>query len=271
MRRNKGYIKRHLIIWVIVVIALAVIFALAAASQKKISQTIVDVSWPNCKTPPATYFHEGIIGVTGGLDFRPNRCLAGETTWFEHYALYMNTGYPGAIHGKKYMNSPRHCTIADTQCLAYNYGFAASEYGIRLAARSGTYSDLWWLDVETDNSWTTSTSVNRASLEGAIAAIQQNSFLAEVGIYSTPDQWQEITGGWHNDLPAWLGTGLTSESAAARLCSTDGFTGGSIWLSQYTVELDANVPCSPAFSQRLTSPPDTIFGSYFTVSHSPVL
>jgi hypothetical protein len=265
MRRNKSHLKGHLIIWAVVIILLGVILGLAVASQKKISQTIVDVSWPNCKTSPATDFHEGIIGVTGGLDFRPNRCLAGETTWFEHYALYMNTGYPGIAYGEKYMNSPRHCTISDKQCLAYNYGFAASEYGIHLAARSGAYSDLWWLDVETDNSWTTNTAVNRASLEGAIAALRQNSFLAEVGIYSTPDQWQAITGGWQNGLPAWLGTGLLSAQGAAGQCSTKAFTGGSIWLSQYTVKLDANVACTPAFTQRLTSPPDTLFGSVLSV------
>jgi hypothetical protein len=258
--------KRDLVGFCVVIVLLGVIFGLAIP-QKKVSQTIVDVSWPNCKTSPATNFHEGVIGVTGGLDFRPNNCLAGETTWFAHYALYMNTGYPGIAYGKKFISSPKHCSVSNKQCLAYNYGFAAAEYGIHLAARSGVYSDLWWLDVETDNSWTSNTAVNRASLEGSVAAIQQNSFVAEVGIYSTPDQWAAITGGWQNGLPAWLGTGLVSEQAAAKECATTAFTGGSIWLSQYTPKLDANVACSPAFTERLSSPPDTLFGSLLT-THS---
>jgi hypothetical protein len=265
MRLKQGQLKTNLIIWIIVIIPLAVILGLAIISQKKISQTIVDVSWPNCGSSPSTYFHEGIIGVTGGLDFRVNRCLAGETTWFEHYALYMNTGYPGMAYGEKYISSPRHCTATNKQCLAYNYGFAAAEYGLHQAARSGAYSDLWWLDVETDNSWTTNKSVNKAVLEGAIAAIEQNSFLGEVGVYSTPNQWKAITGGWQNGLPAWLGTGLASQRGAASDCSMRAFNGGSIWLSQYTIKLDANVACSPAFTQRLSSPPDTLFGSELSV------
>jgi hypothetical protein len=261
MRLNKAYFKENLLIWIGAAALVLVILILIFSSQKKISKTIVDVSWPNCKTIPATNFQQGIIGVTGGLDFKPNPCLSEETTWFGHYALYMNTGYPGVAYGKKYISSPRRCIIADRQCLAYNYGFAAAKYGLHVAARSGAYSDLWWLDVETDNSWTNSTSVNRAVLQGAIAAIQQNSFLGEVGIYSTPNQWQAITGGWNSGLPAWLGTGLASENGAARQCQMKAFTGGTIWLSQYTIKLDQNVACSSAFTERLSSPPNTIFGS----------
>lgn len=260
MRVFKALGKTNLIIWGIFIVLLVILLGLAITSKKKISSTIVDVSWPNCKASPSTDFQEGIIGVTGGLDFRPNPCLAAETTWFERYALYMNTGYPGVSYGKKYLSSPRHCIISNKQCLGYNYGFAAAKYGLRQAARSGAYSDLWWLDVETDNSWTNSRSVNRAVLQGAIAAIEQNSFLAEVGVYSTPNQWKIITGEWHNSLPVWLGTGLLNENGAARQCHTTSFTGGAIWLSQYTTNLDDNVACLPAFTQRLSSPPDSLFG-----------
>ena len=260
MRLRPSRYRSHIILWTLIVVLVAIIIGLALSSHKKLSSTIVDVSWPNCKVTPATDFHEGIIGVTGGLDFRSNPCLAAETTWFEHYALYMNTGYPGPAYGRKYMSSPRLCRLSNRQCLAYNYGYAAAEYGLHAAARNGAYSDMWWLDVETDNSWTSNTAVNRAALSGAIAAIEHNTFLAQVGIYSTPAQWRAITGGWHNGLPAWLGTGLLSAAAAARQCHTVAFSGGSIWLSQYTLKLDANVACSPAFTQRLNSPPDTLFG-----------
>ncbi len=250
--------------WIIIVALVGVTLGLLAV-RKPVSQTIVDVSWPNCRSNLPTNFREGIIGVTGGLDFHANHCLGQETTWFVgHYALYMNTGYPGATRGKKFMSSPRHCTVTDNQCLAYNYGFAASEYGLRLAANSGAYSNMWWLDVETDNSWTTSTAVNQASLMGAVAAIQQNSFLAKVGFYSTTDQWQEITGGWKNGMPAWLATGAASEQSAARACSTTAFNGGPLWLSQYTTSIDGNVACSPAFSERLSSP-DSVYGSVLSV------
>ena len=123
---------------------------------------------------------------------------------------------------------------------------------------------MWWLDVETDNSWTTNTLVNRAVLEGAVAAIEQNVFLAKVGIYSTTDQWKEITGGWRNGLPAWLATGAASQQSAARACATPAFNGGPLWLSQYTTNIDGNVACSPAFSKRLSSP-DSTYGSVLSV------
>jgi hypothetical protein len=244
--------RRNIVGLVTIVILIGAAVGLAV-TPRKVSRTIVDVSWPNCGTRPATNFQQGIVGVTGGLDFRPNACLTQESTWFSRYALYMNTGYPGSASGKKYMTSPRHCNATDNQCLAYNYGFAAATYGTRLAAQDGVYTDLWWLDVETDNSWTTHPLINRASLEGAIAAIQQNTLFAKVGIYSTPNQWASITGEWHNGLPAWLGTGLLSARTAAQECQSKSFTGGSIWLSQYTTHLDANVACSDAFTQRLSS------------------
>lgn len=250
--------------WIIIVALIGVTIGLLA-TKKPVSQKIVDVSWPNCKANPTTNFHEGIIGVTGGLDFRPNPCLSLETGWFVgHYALYMNTGYPGVAYGKKYMNAPLRCTISNKQCLAFNYGFAAAKYGVGVAARAGAYSNMWWLDVETDNSWTNSQAVNRAVLEGAIVAVMQNSFLSKVGIYSTPDQWQALTGGWNIHLPAWLATGATNPQSAARACKMAAFTGGALWLSQYTTNIDANVACSQAFSQRLSSP-DTVFGSALSV------
>ncbi len=252
----------------IIYTVLGVLFVAVAVSgffaHKKVSHTIIDVSWPNCKSIPTTDFQEGVIGVTGGLDFKPNPCLTKETTWFSRYALYMNTGYPGRSYGKKYMNSPQQCGSTDDECLAYNYGFAAAAYGTRLAAQDGAYSDLWWLDVETDNSWTNNTQVNRAVLEGAVAAIRQNSLFAQVGIYSTPSQWATITGKWHNHLPAWIGTGLLTAQSAAKQCHTKAFTGGSFWVSQYTTKLDINVTCSGAFSQRLNSA-DTVAGSLLTL------
>jgi hypothetical protein len=244
---------RRKTIYIVLVTLLLVVAIAGFSAQKKVSRTIIDVSWPNCKSVPATNFKEGVIGVTDGLDFKSNPCLAKETTWFSRYALYMNTGYPGRAYGKKYMNSPKQCSSTNNECLAYNYGFAAATYGTRQAAQNGAYSDLWWLDVETDNSWTNNARVNRAVLQGAVAAIQKNSLFAQVGIYSTPTEWATITGKWHNGLPAWLGTGLLSAQDAAKTCQTSAFTGGPLWVSQYTTKLDENVTCSGAFSQRLNS------------------
>jgi hypothetical protein len=223
----------------------------AHSSDKPYSKTIVDVSWPNCTAAPASTFGVGIIGVNGGLDFRPNPCLAEETTWFVHYALYINTGYPGDAHGRKFLASPRHCGVYNSQCLAYNYGFNAAIYAMRYANLQNAHTNQWWLDVETDNSWTTDSLINRESIKGMAAAIKQDVFFARVGIYSSSSQWDSITGQWQNGLPAWLATGGSSKAAATNACQDRAFTEGTTWLTQYTVGLDENLPCSTQFINHL--------------------
>ncbi len=212
------------------------------------TNTITDVSWPNCSLRSVSS-EWGIVGVTGGLDLRPNKCAAAETGWFSHYALYMNTGYPGIHYAEKFANSPRSCSQTDERCVAYNYGYNASLYAIKYAASRNLHSDLWWLDVETDNSWSTKAVLNRASLQGSLDALHQTVIFAKVGIYSYPAQWQLLTSSWHNGLPAWVATGSATLGVAQQACQGPGFDGGQVWLGQYTPNLDANVPCGQQFYQ----------------------
>jgi hypothetical protein len=207
-------------------------------------QVIVDVSWPNCNTKPGDVFATGIIGITGGLDFHANRCLATESTWFSHYAVYVNTGYPGNTRARRFIDTPRRCGFSDSSCLAYNYGFNEGLYAVKYADQQNVHSDLWWLDVETENSWATNFLVNRQFLAGAIAAIKQQTWSPAVGIYSASDQWTEIVGPWHNKLPVWLATGATDKATAVKACGNRSFTDGSIWLTQYTIKYDENFSCS---------------------------
>jgi hypothetical protein len=244
---NISWLHRLLVL----VVNAAILFTIALTSQYVfMDQTIVDVSWPNCTYVPRVGFGLGIIGVTGGLNLRPNPCLVHEAAWFEHYAAYMNTGYPGTGVAHRYRSVPYICTSTQLDCLAYNYGFHAATYALQYAASQNVHSRLWWLDVETENSWSSDPQVNIADLQGAIDAVREQSF-ALVGFYSTPNQWRVITGGWRNGLPAWMGTGELSRVAASSACRAVSFTGGSIWLSQYTIVLDQNVSCSSAFGRTM--------------------
>ncbi|MGH7142381.1 MAG: hypothetical protein ACREF5_02865 [Candidatus Saccharimonadales bacterium] len=227
-------------------VALAVIIGLAIGwiPASYSSRTVVDISWPNCKITPVDNSTFGIVGVNGGLDFRPNPCLALESSWFSHLSLYLNTGYPGKSFGEKFKSYPNKCNLKNTICLAYNYGYNATIYSLKYAAKEGAHTTHWWLDVETDNSWTNNPIINRASLEGAIFALRQNSFLPlKIGFYSTKTQWDIITGNWRNYLPSWVGTGSSSSKAAVRACKQPSFNGGSILFSQYTKGLDKNYVC----------------------------
>lgn len=221
-------------------------------------QTIVDASWPNCAAKNSDVFATGIVGVTGGLDFHPNPCLSEEAGWFSHYAVYINTGYPGRSRGQKYRLSPRYCAPANDNCLAYNYGYNSALYAIRYAGLQNVHTNIWWLDVETENSWTDNFLVNRQFIRGAEAAIKHNVWFPTVGIYSSPNQWNEIVGPWQNKLPVWIATGAADKSTAAQACRPKAFNGGKAWLSQYTIKFDENLPCSNQFVKQVTNEPSRL-------------
>lgn len=207
------------------------------------SSATVDLSWPNCSPTPNQAFGSGIIGVTGGLDFSPNPCLAQETSQFSNYSLYTNTGYPGRLYGIKYASYPLDCSHINYNCLGYNFGYNAAEYAINYSSLQAAHSNTWWIDVETENSWTLQPKINRSVLMGAIAAIKQIPFIRQIGIYSTPNQWDFLTNSWNNKLPVWIGTGSASRQVAIDACQTKSFTGGPIILSQYISVLDTDVYC----------------------------
>jgi hypothetical protein len=225
--------------------------SLADALPNNTDTTITDLSWPNCGQT-LSESNVGIIGIDGGLDFHPNPCLYKESKLFNTYAVYLNTGYPGSSYGKKHSSFPLSCSSTDYTCLAYNYGFDATRYSITYANSNLVHSFMWWLDVETSNSWTNNGVQNRAELTGMIDAIRQYTFLPSIGFYSYPGQWDSITHGWGNDYPVWVDTGTASPKVAVSFCQNENFTGGNTWLSQYTTDLDHNYICSSNYLQHLS-------------------
>jgi len=204
---------------------------------------VIDVSWPNCTllNPPSG--QQGIVGINGGLNFRPNPCLAKETSWFKRLSVYVNTGYPGMALSQKYSNYPKKCSAREENCLAYNYGFNAGRYDIEYASLQGVVADRWWVDVETENSWSDSSLVNRQSLQGTVDALSRYAGVDRVGFYSYPGQWKLITGDWHNGYPAWVATGSSEKNDALLACSSPSFNGGVVLLGQYTPSLDQSHIC----------------------------
>jgi hypothetical protein len=103
----------------------------------------------------------------------------------------------------------------------------------------------WWLDVETENSWSsTDLSLNQYTIQGLVDALHRKSS-ASVGIYSTGYQWRKIVGG----LPVsgvranWVATGKLSADGAHARCGT-GFSGEPVWLVQYLQGgFDTNYVC----------------------------
>jgi hypothetical protein len=117
------------------------------------------------------------------------------------------------------------------RCHALNYGYNAASSAFTAAAQVQTFAaTLWWLDIETANSWSEDdVTRNQAVIVGAIQFLRNEHGLT-VGIYSTGTMWQEITGGWQAGVPVWVGGG---EKANPQEECGVGFTGGPVWLVQY--------------------------------------
>jgi hypothetical protein len=234
-----------------------------------------DISYPQCGSPFPETAEFGIVGVNHGKVFSANPCLSTgdgppELTWAGGVKaqLYANTGNPGPALSTKWpkdQTSPRECDTeglpgADTADCAYDYGWnaAADSYktavaayvalGLAPAGSTSTPSpNMWWLDVETINSWRDDTSLNVAALSGAVAYLQ-SAGTAGVGFYSTQYQWNLIAGGTTNfsALPSWV-AGAGSAGQAVGICRARGFTGGRVTLVQYhSGGFDADFLCERA-------------------------
>lgn len=203
----------------------------------------VDVSYPNCSvTLPKVAF--GVVGVTGGLAYSQNNCLAAEANHFSNLSLYINTGLNASSSSAYYTQAQVGCN-GDVYCAAYNYGFNAATSALSYATGQNVHSMKWWLDVETGNTWNADVVQNQKSLQGAYDALLQSG-ATTVGAYSTTAQWQSITGGWQNSWPSWGATSWTTAKQAQTYCTGHQFTGGPSLLMQFKSrqsKLDQDVAC----------------------------
>ena len=190
----------------------------------------IDVSYPNCSTklPTASF---GIVGVNGGRVYNYNSCLAAQAKNFKDLSLYINTGLNDSTSSPYFAAALQECN-GDTTCAAYHYGYNAAVDSLNYAASQGVSSTKWWLDVETENTWSTDTSLNRQSIQGAYVALVASG-ASLVGVYSTTAQWGTITGGWKNNWPNWGATTWTTAKQAKTYCTGHEFTGGPTLLIQF--------------------------------------
>jgi hypothetical protein len=233
-----------------------------------------DVAWPQCSKhvslPSGQAF--GIVGVNGGLANTTNPCFAQELSWATaskggtnqpKVSLYVNTANPGdvmpvvadwpknnidVVTGAEDQDPYGLCTGANDTACAWQYGYnmANLDFNTRGVASPSAYT--WYLDVETGNSWTNSTTKNTADLEGMVAYFSGVGG-AKVGLYSTSYQWQQVAGTVGSTsnlagLPSWL-PGAGSLSGAQANCKLPGLTSGSqVVLAQYVSrQTDYDVSC----------------------------
>jgi hypothetical protein len=247
-------------------------FSVALAAPPSSTPAGHDISYPQCTTkhlPTGQAF--GIVGVNGGRANNYNTCFSKELAWADASAgganqpkaqLYVNTGNPGNLgvadwpkdnnSSDPYAKSQR-CTGQDDQACAWQYGWNMAEADFQYA---GPGSYIWWLDVETANSWELSTSGgpqtpgqanDQADLEGMVAYFQLEQHVT-VGIYSTSYQWLQIVGPLSlpsplAGLPNWIPGARTSQQAQSN-CGEASFTpGSSVILTQWAASIDGDYSC----------------------------
>ena len=242
----------------------------------------IDVSWPQCDTKLPTDFAFAIVGINNGYANQPNECLDEQMAWAQGAAggttqekvqVYVNTANPSEYIGTEWLDEwPENNTIAgetianpygecdDTasQACEWMYGYTRAFYDVRFLVDAYPAADpaslIWWLDVETDNSWRMGGTAadkqgNLAVLEGMTTYF--NAIGAQVGIYAYGPQWRSIIGEVLTadsniaGLPNWRpgGAGLAT---ATQACTAESLTlTGDVVLTQFVKRgLDYNYSCN---------------------------
>lgn len=235
------------------VTALLAAMAVAAAAPSAVlasgsvpSGTVgADISWPQCGSEFPGGYSFGIVGVTGGRPFTANDCFGSEFQWAQatgNPQMYINLAYGRSQDG------PLLCPTDDAGCQAYNYGYDSAQWAHSYASsQTGGVSDrlgTWWLDVETENSWSDDPDQNSYVIQGALDYLQRAAGRT-VGIYSTSWMWGQLAGSFAPaNAPNWIAgaDGLDDGSK----CSASLWPGGQVWAIQYLnldINLDQNAGC----------------------------
>ncbi len=236
-----------------------------------------DISYPQCgKTLPKTQAF-GIVGINGGVTTTTNKCLKDQLVWAsksvggtsqEKIQLYVNTANPGGLNTDSWpqnstsANPHGACDGSDSLACAWQYGWDRSREDVNnrffpaatLAAVNVSPSNyMWWLDVETMNTWkdhssSFNTQSNATVLEGMTDYFQ--SLGARVGLYSTAYQWNQIVGNSVsetsnlNGLKNWRPGGANLNTAKQACTALPLTPNGTVVLTQYiSKNLDYDYSC----------------------------
>jgi hypothetical protein len=220
-----------------------------------------DISFPECdgRMPPASAFV--VVGVTGGKMFTANPCVADQfrkaRSGTSVAGVYVNVNAPEPEE-MPYLarDAGERCHAGDGGCHLREWGRRGAVAAFNLARHAGISSPMWWLDVETLNTWLPDTNANAIIVQGAIDALRHEG--VGVGIYSTYLMYPRILGGWNAGLPVWVAGPADGPSAQAA-CSGSPFGGGQPWLVQYPHDgLDGDLICpaaSPGWEHVFHAPP----------------
>jgi hypothetical protein len=208
-----------------------------------------DISFPQCGAPyPKPPYDLAIVGINDGKAFTYNPCLDSQAAWGEAsvFSAYINLNAPTPGHRASLDGPAGHCGPSDTGCMAYNYGYNSALDSYAYGTAHGVNASVWWLDIETENTWDTNQFNNSRTIQGAIDGLAASGVLP--GIYSTYLMFPSIAGSYAPGGPIWVPDGWPSKYSFTDYCTNPalGFAGGTPWLVQYqvdTVPFDQNYAC----------------------------
>lgn len=213
-----------------------------------------DISWPQCDLPVPAPGAFGIVGVSGGRPYTHNPCLSSQFAWAEATpggaSFYMNTSNPGpdslSIDWYGQRSPDPACSPENEVACAYDFGFNAAAHAFayaQSATGNRAAGRVWWLDVETDNSWKYGDiPTNHASLRGSLDFLQRQPGVL-VGVYTTPRMWGFIAGDLQLPIPNWMAGATTQAEAIAHCAPGFSATGGPVVLSQWVEDFDNDYVC----------------------------
>jgi hypothetical protein len=183
----------------------------------------------------------GIVQATGDSGGAPNPCLAHEAAWAgAGLNLYSYMTYGTSTTDEPGCNGDVACNFG-YQAALFAYNYVTSQQVNPLVT--------WWLDVESDPSWSSNTTENMEVVQGAINGLRGQG-INNVGIYASPDNWNTIVGDYQPPVPMWVawwtydsGPYNCQNIKAYAASRGDLLPTGPVFVTQYTNQ--ANGPNAP--------------------------
>jgi hypothetical protein len=240
---------RRVLVLLLALVAAATSFVSAAPPAAAASYGH-DVSWPQCSTAqggyglpmPPTSSQFVVIGLTRGLAFTENPCLASQVGWARTHGkpaqAYAMATFPTAAQLSAHRAAGPWSSRTRAGQLS-NTGYAAGRYALASMSRAGFGAGMVWIDVEprTAQPWPVGTAArqreNRSVIEGMMRAFRDAG--KSYGFYSYAAGWADITGSWRlPGVPVWATAGeLDYPTEAQDRCRQASFSGGRVLLSQW--------------------------------------
>lgn len=265
----------------VLALSAAVLGVQAASPRAAVTATSYgnDVSWPQCSVEdggydlpmPPTTAQFVVIGLTKGLPFTENPCLADQVAWASTHAVkaqgYTMAAYPTTAQLSTYGAAGPWSTRTLAGRLS-NVGYAEGSFALASLSRIGFAPGVVWIDVEprTAQPWPTATAAqqraNRYVVEGLMRRLRDAG--KAYGLYSYLSGWQTITGSWRlPGVPVWATAGrLDYPTEALDRCTQPSFSGGRVYLSQWYDDVrDYDLTCGSYAFTTFAVPPSSLSNS----------